>query len=89
MEKIQDTKLEDLVQEANQEFLNDLRKEGISTIKKLFSKYYVLTREINQDEKKLVEKKNSLNKTSEIIEKLKSGDWSALKVENKQEKTNE
>ena len=81
MIEIKDTNLQDLVKEASQELLTEMRRDGINKIKKLFTKIFVLTREIKIGEAKILEKKNSLTKTNNIIEKLKSGDWTALKDE--------
>lgn len=89
MQPINDTKLEDLVIQANIELLGEMRKEGVEQIKRLFQKSFVLTREISDDENKLTKKKESLKNNEVILDKIKNGDWTALKKENKSTINNE
>lgn len=85
MLQIKDTKLEDLVARASQELLEEMRIEGVTQIKKIYQKQYVLTKEIKNDEQNLNKKKESLKRAEDTIVKLQAGDWTALKDDNKQE----
>lgn len=84
MEPIKDTKLEDLMVEANVQILHEARDGAIVQIKKLIASYGAIANEVKKDEIALSKKKDSLKKREDLIARLQTGDWTALKAEDNQ-----
>ena len=79
MEKIEKVKLERLVSEASKEFVEERKTRAKGLIKKQLQRIEGLGSDIRSLKKQLSKKKEQQEKALATIQKIKEGDWTAIK----------
>lgn len=89
MDPIEGVNLAELVAESSGELLKSKRHETNNAIKKLLLGIEDLDGRIRSAKQKVTELEAEKGKKVALVEKIKSGDWSALRVEKEQPKPEE
>ena len=81
MEPIKDVDLKELVSSSSDMVIEEKKKQAKNAIKKLFYQQAGLVADLKSMQKQVNKKQESLIKIQARIDKLRSGDWSVLTVD--------
>jgi len=85
MNPIEDINLNEIVINAANKLLDERREKLSHQVKSIFARIDALHQEIRKHENELNKKRGQLTEALNKIKKLKDGDWSALKEEDKKD----
>lgn len=86
MIEIKEFNLKNLVEEASSIVLKERGDKVVGIIRKEILKAEQLKKDIDSLKKELSKKEESLNKSIDLLDKAKNGDWSVLREDNQVEK---
>ncbi len=82
MDPIQNVELAAIVTEADASIIDERKRKALAAVRTLLIEEHKLVSDIENTEKTLEKQKGQLAQKRSIIEKVKAGDWSALKEQN-------